>query len=119
MPKYKNRRTVEGGGFNADVFKNIVVLKMYTEEIHNMYNVVVVGNFYFQCLQQVKSSQHKSNVFLIEDICEYTGACVSAALRLSHHGSALIRPDRCYYTEMRAVMYASVMWTCPLLLDGI
>lgn len=50
MPKYKNRRTVEGGGFNADVFKNIVVLKMYTEEIHNMYNVVVVGNFYFQCL---------------------------------------------------------------------
>lgn len=49
MPKYKNRRTVEGG-FNADVFKNIVVLKIYTEEIHNMYNVVVVGNFYFQCL---------------------------------------------------------------------
>lgn len=66
MPKYKNRRTVEGG-FNADVFKNIVVLKMYTEEIDNMYNVVKitiktrpdhvgplmtkgVGNFYFQCL---------------------------------------------------------------------
>lgn len=30
----------------------------------------------------------------------------------------LIRPDRCYYIEMSAVMYASVMWTCPLLLDG-
>lgn len=44
--------------------------------------------------------------------------CVSVALRLSHHGSPLIRPDRCYYIEMRAVMYASVMWTCPLLLDG-
>lgn len=45
--------------------------------------------------------------------------CVSVAFRLSHHGSPLIRPDRCYYIEMRAVMYASVMWTCPLLLDGI
>ena len=44
--------------------------------------------------------------------------CVSVALRLSHHDSPLIRPDRCYYIEMRAVMYASVMWTCPLLLDG-
>ena len=51
-------------------------------------------------------------------VCVCVCVCVSVALRLSHHGSPLIRPDRCYYIEMRAVMYASVMWTCPLLLDG-
>lgn len=50
--------------------------------------------------------------------CTCVCVCVSVALRLSHHGSHLIRPDRCYYIEMGAVMYASVMWTCPLLLDG-
>lgn len=56
-------------------------------------------------------------------ICTYawpfacTPACVRS-LRLSRHASPLIRPDRCYYIEMRAVMYASVMWSCPLLLDG-
>lgn len=50
-----------------------------------------------------------------------TFACMPVcvcSLRLSHHASLLIRPDRCYYIEMRAVMYASVMWSCPLLLDG-
>lgn len=56
-------------------------------------------------------------------ICTYawpfacTAACVRS-LRLSRHACPLIRPDRCYYIEMRVVMYASVMWSCPLLLDG-
>lgn len=32
--------------------------------------------------------------------------------------SCLIMLDRCYYIEMSTVMYASVMWTCQIVLDG-
>lgn len=61
-------------------------------------------------------------LFLCAYVYDFVSSeCIRVCVRppgLSHHPSPLIRLDRCYYIEMRAVMYASLMWTCPLLLDG-